>query len=473
MKREVTILNAMADKKLFGRSFKDAKTWSTWRVFLAALFALPMTPQELEIYQRCTGRTSPPTEPAQEAWLICGRRAGKSMILAICAVFIACFRDWTPHLAPGERATVMVIASDRRQARAILRYIRGLLTEVPMLAKLIETQTKDGFDLSGSITIEVHTASLNSVRGYTIVAALCDEIAFWPTDDAAQPDYEILTAIKPGMATVPGAILLCASSPYARRGSLFDAYRKHFGKENDPILVWKASTRTMNPMVPQSFIDGQMERDPASAAAEYGAEFRTDIAALFPADAVRACVSAGIRERAPQPGVTYHACCDPSGGSADSMTLAIGHKDLRTQKVVIDAVREVRPQFSPEEAVAQFVRLLKEYRINKIVGDRYGGEWPGERFAKLGIRYETLTKSKSDLYLDLVAFINSSRIELLDDTKLVNQLCALERRTARGGRDSIDHRPGYHDDIANAVAGVVIGAINKYGNFDPTYEGWQ
>jgi hypothetical protein len=107
------------------------------------------------------------------------------------------------------------------------------------------------------------------------------------------------------------------------------------------------------------------------------------------------------------------------------------------------------------------------------VGDRYGGEWPGERFAKLGIRYETLTKSKSDLYLDLVAFINSSRIELLDDTKLVNQLCALERRTARGGRDSIDHRPGYHDDIANAVAGVVIGAINKYGNFDPTYEGWQ
>jgi hypothetical protein len=212
MKREVTILNAMADKKLFGRSFKDAKTWSTWRVFLAALFALPMTPQELEIYQRCTGRTSPPTEPAQEAWLICGRRAGKSMILAICAVFIACFRDWTPHLAPGERATVMVIASDRRQARAILRYIRGLLTEVPMLAKLIETQTKDGFDLSGSITIEVHTASLNSVRGYTIVAALCDEIAFWPTDDAAQPDYEILTAIKPGMATVPGAILLCASS---------------------------------------------------------------------------------------------------------------------------------------------------------------------------------------------------------------------------------------------------------------------
>jgi hypothetical protein len=30
----------------------------------------------------------------------------------------------------------------------------------------------------------------------------------------------------------------------------------------------------------------------------------------------------------------------------------------------------------------------------------------------------------------------------------------LERRTARGGRDSIDHPPGAHDDLANAVAGL-------------------
>jgi hypothetical protein len=473
MKPEVTILDAIADKKLFARWFKDRPTWHAWLAFLAALFALPMTAEEIEVYRGCTSRTIVPTEPAQEAWLICGRRAGKSFMLALCAVFIACFRDWTPHLTPGERATVMVIASDRRQARTILRYIEALLTKVPMLDKLIENQTKDSFNISGSVTIEVHTASYRSTRGYTIVAALCDEIAFWPTDEAAEPDYEILTAIKPGMATIPGAMLLCASSPYAQRGSLFDAYRKHFGKENDPILVWKASTRTMNPTVMQSFIDDAMERDPGSAAAEYGAQFRSDIEALFHIGAVRACVSPGVYERPPQHGISYHAFCDPSGGSADSMTLAIGHKNFATQKTVIDAVREIRAPFSPEDAVAEFVLLLKRYHVTTIVGDYYGGEWPGERFSKFGIRYEPSAKPKSQLYGETVALINSDRIELLDHTKLIAQLCGLERRTARGGRDSIDHRYGAHDDIANAVAGVAIAAINKYGGFDPTYEGFQ
>ena len=184
----------------------------------------------------------------------------------------------------------MVMATDRRQARTIIRYIRALLTRVPMLAELIERETKDSFDLSNSVTIEVQTASSRSTRGYTIAVALCDELAFWQTDDAAEPDYEILAAIKPGMATIPGAMLLCASSPYARRGSLFDAYRKHFGKDNDPILVWQAGTRTMNPTVRQSLIDEAMERDPASAAAEYGAEFRPDIESLIAIEAVRACV---------------------------------------------------------------------------------------------------------------------------------------------------------------------------------------
>jgi len=36
-------------------------------------------------------------------------------------------------------------------------------------------------------------------------------------------------------------------------------------------------------------------------------------------------------------------------------------------------------------------------------------------------------------------------------------LSGLERRTSRGGRDTIDHAPGNHDDIANAVAGVLVG----------------
>ena len=472
MKHAVSILNAIADKDLFAPWFKDRATWQSWFVFLAALFALRMTSDQLDVYRRCTGRTTSPTEPAKEAWLICGRRAGKSFILALCAVFSACFRDWTPHLAPGERATIMVIASDRGQARTIFRYIGALLTRVPMLAELIERETIDSFDLSNSVTIEVQTASSRSTRGYTIAAALCDELAFWPSYDAAEPDHEILAAIKPGMATIPGAMLLCASSPYARRGALFDAHRKHFGKDNDPILVWQADTRTMNPTVPQSVIDEAMERNPASAAAEYGAEFRRDIESLIAIEAVRACVSARVYERAPQYDIIYYAFCDPSRGSGDPMALAIGHKDYAKQTVVIDALREVRAPFSPEAVVGEFAPLLKSYRVTQIVGDGFLGAWLVEQFAKFGICYEPSAKPKSSLYVDLVPLINSMRIDLLDHAKLIDQLCALERRNACSGRDSIDHPPGAHDDVANAVAGVAA-AINKYGDYDISLAGFQ
>jgi hypothetical protein len=113
----------------------------------------------------------------------------------------------------------------------------------------------------------------------------------------------------------------------------------------------------------------------------------------------------------------------------------------------------VRPPFSPEGVVAEFASLLTSYRIGKVTGDHYGGEWPREQFRKLGIGYEPADKPKSDLYQDALALFNSRRVELLDHPKLLQQLLGLERRTARSGRDSIDHAPGAHDDVANAVAG--------------------
>jgi hypothetical protein len=448
----MNILHALDDEKVFAPFFRG-ESWSAWRTFLAALFALPMSSEQLALYQRHTGRSAPPGVRPNEAWLVCGRRSGKSFVLGTVAVFLAAFRDWRPFLGPGERGTIMIIAADRKQARVVMRYIVGLLRSVPMLTPLIESEAAERVDLRNRVTIEVHTASFRSTRGYSIVTGLLDELAFWPSDDAAEPDYEVLNALRPGMATIPGSMLLCASSPYARRGALYDAYRKHFGRDGDPVLVWHAPTRAMNSTVPQAVIDEAMDRDPASAAAEYGAEFRSDIESFVSRDAVEACVAIGIRERAPVPDISYYAFVDPSGGSADSFTLAIGHKEAT---VIIDAVREITPPFSPENAVTELVDLLKRFGISTVVGDRYGGEWPREQFRKLGVAYELSSRPKSELYKDLLPLINSRQVELLDHPRAVAQLCSLERRTARGGRDSIDHAPGAHDDVANAIAGLAV-----------------
>jgi hypothetical protein len=127
----VNILDALDDPNVFGGFFRSG-TWDAWRVFLAALFGLPMTDDQLATYRRFTGRTTPPTAPLHEAWLVCGRRGGKSFVLATIAVFLAAFKDWRRYLAPGEVGVIMIIAADRRQARVIMRYCTGLLKAVPM-----------------------------------------------------------------------------------------------------------------------------------------------------------------------------------------------------------------------------------------------------------------------------------------------------------------------------------------------------
>lgn len=117
----------------------------------------------------------------------------------------------------------------------------------------------------------------------------------------------------------------------------------------------------------------------------------------------------------------------------------------------------------PEGVVEEFATLLKSYGISKVIGDRYAGEWPREQFRKHSITYEPSAKPKSDLYRDLLPLINSGKADLLDNPKLTTQLLGLERRTARGGKDSIDHSPGAHDDVVNSVAGALVNATATSG----------
>ena len=353
----------------------------------------------------------------------------------------------------------MLLASDRRQARVLKQYVSGLLRSVPMLEQMIANETSEGIELDNGIVIEVHTASFRSVRGYTIVAAIPDEIAFWDTDDSANPDTEILNALRPAMATVPGALLLLISSPYARRGELWKAYKDHFGKDGDPVLVSQADTRTMNPLVPQIVIDNAYQADEASASAEYGAQFRRDVEVFVSREVVEACITPGCFELPPLPNVAYSGFADPSGGSQDSMTLAIAH--WGQDRAVLDCVREARPPFSPDTVVEEFAATLKTYGLHSVTGDRYGGLWPQERFQKHGIEYIVSDLTRSDLYRELLPLLNSRSVTLLDHQRLVTQLCSLERRTARGGKDSIDHGPHSHDDVINSAAGALVLVVRR------------
>jgi hypothetical protein len=456
----VNILHAVADPKLFGAAFRG-ESWAAWRAALAALFALPMSDEDLKVYHECTGRKRAPTGPAREAWLVCGRRGGKSRIAALVAVYLAASfsanRERLALLAPGEIATVMLLATDRRQARVVFRYVEALVDGSALLAREVTHRTRDSLRL-GRVEIEVHVPSLSSTRGYSILALVADEIAFWPADEfSANPDEEVLAAMRPAMSTIPDSLLLAISTPYARRGALWTAFDRHYGNDGGDVLVWKAPTRVMNPRVPQALVDRALEEDEPRARAEYLAEFRRDVETFVSLDAVEACVVLERRELLPASSLDYVAFCDPAGGSgSDSFTLAVAHQE--GDRVVLDAVRERRPPFSPDAAVEEFSQLLRSYRVSQLRGDRWGGSWVAERFARFGISYEVASLTKSELYAALLPAINSARVELLDDRRLLAQLVGLERRTSRGGRDVIDHGLAQHDDVVNAAAGAVYEA---------------
>lgn len=466
MKQTIPMREALADPDLLGHVIAG-DSWSTWRTLLIAAMGEPLTDDERVVFTKFTGREREPLQRVSELEVIAGRRGGKTRAMATLATHIAALCDHRDVLIPGETGVMLCLAQDQRIATKILNFCQEDLERSPILRQLVVARTQDAIELKNNIRIEVRPASFRKLRGPTYVGVIADELAFWYTEDGyANPDVEVLAAARPGLLTTRG-MLIFASSPYSKKGVLWDTYRKHYGANGAPlILVAKGTTREFNPTVPQDEIDRELERDPVRNTAEYLATFRSDLESYVLREAVEACISVGVYERPPERGQYYFGFVDPSGGSVDSMTLAIGHMKYGEESLTIDALREAKPPFSPEQVTKEFSELAKSYGVTTIIGDRFGGEWAIEQFSKFGIHYEPSARPKNALYIDFLPLVNSCRVELLDHPRCIAQLCSLERSTVRGRGENFDHPPGQHDDIINAVAGVASISVGKYGGYD-------
>jgi ribosomal protein L37AE/L43A len=459
----INILQAMQDPKLW-KTFQQKKgllsrklapdSWRNWKSFLATLFALPMDEEQVSIYRQCTGRTDPPKAAFEEAFCIVGRRGGKSLIAALVAVFLAVFKTY--DLSPGETGTLMVLSADKKQSRVVLGYIKAFF-KTAMLRGMVLAETRESIRLNNSIVIEVHVSSFKTTRGYTCIGVVCDEIAFWQSESASNPAGEVLNALRPSLATTHG-LLLCISSPYSKTGPLYENFRENFGKNESPILVWRAPSRLMNPMLSAEVVERALARDRAAASAEFLAEFRDDIGGFLSIEEIERCVVLGRSVLSPVSGLQYRAFCDPSGGRSDAMTLGIAHGE--GERAILDLLAEREAPFSPQEATKEFCQILKRYKVSEVSGDRYSAQWVSEAFEKLGIRYLPSEKNRSELYLEFLPAMTSGQIELLDNERMKQQFANLQRRTG-SGRDSVDHGVGGRDDLSNSAAGAICRVLES------------
>jgi hypothetical protein len=466
---QLDIVEAMNHEKLFAQWF-PGDSWNGWRSVLKAAYALPMSDEEITFFRSVSGDREVPTKRCKELWVCGGRRMGKDSVASLILAFSAALFTDQHRLRPGEKAVCLCLACDREQAGIVLGYVKSYFQNIPPLREMVVNERVDGLELSNAVDIIVATNSYRSVRGRTILVAVFDEVAFWQDESSSRPDTATFAAVEPGLITLPGSMIIGISTPHKKSGLLFNKWKASFAKDDDHVLVVQPPSRTLNPTLPAEVIARATEDDPVVAAAEWNAEWRDDIAGFITMEVLDAVTDKGVVVRPPQPGIHYVAHVDSASGSGkDSFACCIAHAEK--DKPVLDVAHEIRPPFSPTQAIEHISILLKSYRIFTVTGDRYAPGFVVEGFARCGIKYVFSEFDRSQIYLECLPLLTSGRAKLLDVKRMLAQFASLERRTLPTGRDRVDHPAGdWHDDLSNACAGALRLAASGSKSFRVSQE---
>lgn len=453
--RRLTIIEALDHPNLFGSlpAFQRRESWSAWRVFLKAVYGLPLNAEELATFQKHTGRTvyDPPVGGYSEVACIVGRQSGKTRIAALIADYEAIVA--TPEADRTETYALMLSQDHRAAMRALLGYAKSPFQIVPVLKDEVFNITADTIKLANGVSISAYPCRPAAIRGLRARVVVVDELAFFRSTENLPTDTEMLRAVRPCLATTGGKLIIL-SSPYAQSGALWDLHRQHFGRNDSPVLIWQASAPDLNPTLPKDYLERMQQDDPSAYRSEVLGEFRAGLSALFDIEAIQACVDVGVRERMPQGDSGSRGAFDASGGRHDNAVAAVARPD--GEQSVLEAIRVWTPPFSPERVIAEACEFFKRFRVTTVRGDRYASEYNAEQFRKNGLSYEPSELNRSEIYLELLPLVHSGRAVLLDHPELLRELRGLERRRGISGKDRVDHRAGARDDIANAAALALV-----------------
>jgi hypothetical protein len=249
--------------------------------------------------------------------------------------------------------------------------------------------------------------------------------------------------------------LIAISSPYRRAGLLHAKHRDHYDQDSDDVLVVKGATIAFNPTIDLRAIERARESDPQAALSEWDAEWRQDLQQFLDDATIDAAINySRPPELPPLPDVSYKTFVDASAGRHDAFTIGICHRE--GDRIIADVIRGRRPPFDPASVAAKYAALAKEYGCRTITGDNYAPGWVAGAFEAAGCEYRRSPLTRSELYIEGLPFFTRGLVSIPDHQALIRELRLLERRTARSGKDSIDHGLSGSDDLANALFGCLF-----------------
>ena len=448
-----SIIEFVTERRFLGLALSPAQ-----ETLLRAIYGLPLTEEQLAIWRTCTEREIYPAEAFSEVTVVAGARAGKDSRIAVpILLYEAVFGGYEAQLGKGELGVIPLVAQDAHATSVAFGYVKQYVMESDLLSQM--TTPKDVREaeirLSNGIRIRCFACTAKSVRGFSIPAAVMDELAFFRVEAGAQADVEVQTAIRRGGIGFPQQRLVKISTPYAKDGLLFSDYTRYFGKPDPDVLVWRAPSLLMNPTLKASRLAREARVDAQRYAREYEALFSDDVEAFLPGPWIEAATEDGRHELEPRDGRHYIAAVDPSGGGADAFSLAIvHHEDGRIVQDVMKSWSSSRSEKVDLAGVcAEIAAVCQRYGLYRVIGDKYAGKWAPQTFQKAGVRYVESPIDKSHAYRELEPWLAQGRLVLLEHPTMLRELRLLEKRVKPGGKTPvIDHPRGGHDDCANALA---------------------
>jgi hypothetical protein len=449
----IDIVEFVTDDQLLGLSISPAQ-----ETLLRGIYGLPLrNDKQRDLWTLCTGgRPYREGHRFAEVTVLAGARSGKdSRIAAPIIVYEVIFGGHEKHLARGERGVFPIIAQDGRAARVAFGYVRDYLLGSPFLKQHVAGDPKmNEIDLVNRLAINCFPCTLRSTRGFSMPVGCLDELAYFRLEGQVDSDEEVQASVRRGMLAFPHTLLVKISTPYMKGGVLYDDFKRAFGQNDPDLLVWKASSVLMNPMLRAERLERERRLDASRFAREYEAEFQDDLSGFLPAAWVEQAVQPSRHELAPRDGVTYLAAADPSGGGPDAFTFSIAHRegDRVVQDVIRGYARVGHEAPNLAAVVKEIADTLRRYRIREVWHDKYAGSWVKQEFQRAGITSRESDLDRSKAYLETEPLFAQGRIELLDHPQQTRELKLLEKRLRPGGGATVDHPRGGHDDHANALA---------------------
>lgn len=431
--------------------------------FLASLRWLDGNPLLVEPYRRAIFARAFSTRPdgtPRFNLVLCGRakKNWKTADLVLAALYSLVARD-SPQGSGG-----FLLANDQDQAGDDLDLAVKLVRANPELDDALEIRAKElrRKDGRGQLVI-LPARDVRGAHGKTAAFLGFDEIHEYR-------DYSLLEALSPDPTRDVLTWVASYDSLWHQPGRpLWDMFvRGRRGDDPRMLFSWYSGTFSTDAAAAQ--LPPEQRANPSMGSwtnPHYLAEQKLRLpstkfrrlhlnlggqpeGAALSGERITDAVVEGRTQLPPVPGRRYVAFCDMSGGSNDDAALAIAHAE--GERSVLDLVMDQgqAPPFDPSAAVRRFVATLKWFGVHTVAGDAYAGQTFARMFEEAGITYNATSRSASSFYEQLEPRLNAGLVELLEASKLLEQLAGLVWRGSK-----ITHPGGEHDDLAAAAAGAL------------------